>query len=108
MTVTTPPEPPSRPRGARGLIALNAALLLVLGAVTFAPNADAQNRVRGTYVMTAGGANGAISSVLYVVDTTNQEMIAVTYEPSQKQIIGIGYRDLVADRARLARGADPR
>ncbi|MHC5113065.1 MAG: hypothetical protein ACYTGP_01395 [Planctomycetota bacterium] len=107
MTVPTSEATPKR-RRAGGLIALNAGLLLVLGAVTFAPSADAQNRVRGSYLMTAGGANGAISSVLYVVDTTNQEMIAVTYEPSQKNIIGIGYRDLVADRNSLLRGAEPR
>lgn len=95
-------------RSRSGLIVLNALLLAALGAITFAPQAGAQNRVRGSYTMVAGGAKGATSSIVYVADTTNHEMIAVMYEPSQRDMIGIGYRNLAADAVSLTRGAQSR
>ena len=61
----------------RALIALNALMLGLLGLVTFAPRAMAQVRVRGDFTMVAGNVNGADSSVVYIVDAPNQEMIAV-------------------------------
>ena len=38
----------------RALVALNAALLVLLAVVTFAPAADAQGRRRGTFTMVGG------------------------------------------------------
>jgi hypothetical protein len=90
--------------GRRGLLMVNGLLLALLAAVTFNPSADAQARVRGSYVMAAGGVNGAVASAVFIVDTVNEEMIALTYEPSQSELIGIGYRSLTADAASLARG----
>jgi hypothetical protein len=91
-----------------GLLALNGALLLVLGAVTFGPSADAQARTRGEYTMVAGRANGAASSAVYIVDTVNQELIALTYDPNAKRVSGIGYRNLAADIRTLTSGTRPR
>lgn len=100
--------PESRPGGLHALLLLNGALLVVLGAVTFAPLAGAQVRPRGTYAMVAGGVNGANSAALYVVDTTNQELIALTYNASTRQVDGIGYRNLAADAASLGRAGPSR
>jgi len=86
-----------------GLIALNGALLLVLAAVTLAPNADAQLRRRGAYAMVAGGVGGSDADAVWIVDTTNQELIALTYEPNQKELIGIGYRSLAKDAGVMTR-----
>ena len=87
-----------------GLLAVNGALLLVLGGVTFMPRAEAQPRARGTYTMVDGRANGAAGGVVYIVDTTNEELVAVTWDPNQKVLSGIGYRNLAADAGGLGRG----
>ncbi len=82
------------------LIALNAVLIGLLAAVTFAPSVSAQSaRVRGGYTMVAGGANNTQSSVVYIVDTVNQEMMVMTYESSTRTVKGIAYRNLAADAA---------
>lgn len=85
----------------RGLLALNGALLALLGAVTFGPSADAQYRARGQYTMVAGGADGANSAVVYIVDSVNQELVAVTYNTQTKLLDGVGYRNLRADATAL-------
>lgn len=94
----------SSPRRARvGLLALNAALLLALGAVTFMPAAQAQSRPRGTYTMVGARVNGALGGVVYIVDVRNEELVAVTWDPNQRGLSGIGYRNIAADAINLGR-----
>ena len=81
------------------LIALNAVLLVVLATVTFAPSASAQMRARGAYTMVTGGANNVQSSVVYIIDTVNQEMTVMTYDSSTRSLRGLAYRNLAADAA---------
>ncbi len=96
-------HPPRRRGHLRGLLAVNGALLVLLGAVTFGSSADAQNRTRGNYTMIGGGAKGSASGVVYIVDTTNQELIGLTFEPSLKELQGVGYRNLGIDKGTLSR-----
>ncbi len=82
------------------LIALNAVLIGLLAVVTFAPSVSAQsNRARGAFTMVAGGANNSQSSVVYIVDTVNQEMTVMTYDSASRSVKGIAYRNLAADAA---------
>lgn len=88
------------PSNVAALIALNAVLLGLLAAVTFGPPASAQQmRARGAFTMLAGGANNSQSSVVYIVDTVNQEMTAMTYDSSNRAVKGLAYRNLAADAA---------
>jgi hypothetical protein len=89
--------------GLHKLLALNAGLLVLLGAVTFGSIALGQARGRGEYTMVAGGAQGSDAQVVYVIDVSNQEMVAVVFNPDQKTLEGVGYRNLAADAASLAR-----
>jgi predicted amidohydrolase len=94
-------------RERRGLIALNAALLLVLAAVTLAPASHAQRatggnaagRARGDYTMVSGKVTGGNSHAVYVVDANNQETLALLWNQSAKGLEPIGYRDQHADSA---------
>ena len=86
-----------------GLLALNAALVALLAAVTFGPKVDGQARPRGEYTMVAGGVKGADSSAVFVVDTVNQEMMAITYNRQTKLVEGIAYRSLAEDVASVQR-----
>jgi hypothetical protein len=83
----------------RGLVVLNVALLGALAVMTFMPRADAQLRARANYTMAAGGTPGTAADVIWVVDTVNQQMIALTWEPNQRELVGIGGRSLARDAA---------
>ena len=88
-------RPPSKK-----LVAVNAALLLLLGAVTLAPSSNAQrgsSRARGEYTMLSGRATGSSSHVVYILDSSNQDMVAVRWNESTKSLDNIGYRDLKED-----------
>ncbi len=99
----------SRRRGAvPALLAINGLLLLLLGVVTLGSPAGAQTRVRGDYTMVAGSVNGSDSGAVYIVDTVNREMIAITYDPNQGQLEGVGYRNLAADVATIVQGGPQR
>ncbi len=101
-------QPAPGTRGAPGpgaLLALNGALLALLAAVTFGSSVDAQQgRRRGDYTMVAGGVKGANSSAVYIVDTVNQEMMAVTYNQQTKTLDGVGYHNLAVDAGIVLRG----
>jgi hypothetical protein len=90
----------------RGLVLLNAGLLLVLGAVTLAPSSHAQRgggRARGEYSMVSGKITGSTAHAVYIIDTANQDLVAVRWNESTKSLDAIGYRDLKED-AQLSPG----
>ncbi len=90
----------------RGLLAMNAVLLLVLLVVTLAPRAQAQNqRPRGQYSLIAARALGFSESAIYIVDAANGDMMVMRYDRSNKQLKFLGFRSLTADaRAASRRG----
>jgi hypothetical protein len=86
----------------QGLVLLNAALLAGIAAVTFGPQAIAQNdRRRAQYVITAGTVKGTEVAAIWIIDETNQDLIALAWNSQQGQLDGLGYRDLVADAGTL-------
>ena len=89
--------------GLRGLLVINVALLCVLAIVTLAPSVSAQSRRRGEYTLVGGGANGSNSSVVYIIDAANQEMIAAMYNNADKNLVGVGYRNLARDAVTVLR-----
>ena len=91
----------------RSLLVINAALLCILAVVTLAPAVAAQSRVRGDYAIVGGGANGSSSSLVYVIDAVNQEMIVAMYDTSNKKLDGIGYRNLAGDARSVMRSQTP-
>ncbi|RMH27261.1 MAG: hypothetical protein D6693_05645, partial [Planctomycetota bacterium] len=79
----------------RALIALNTALLLALAAVTLAPPAAAQaGRARGEYAMISGQIQGREESAIYLVDTANQEMVALIWDRQRNNLLPLGRRSL--------------
>jgi len=83
----------------RGLIVANAALLAVLAVVTLSPESVAQRsgRARGAFTMVSGKMTGGNSHAVYILDSSNQDMIAAKWNDGAKSIDVIGYRDLQAD-----------
>ncbi|PHQ81277.1 MAG: hypothetical protein COB69_04535 [Phycisphaera sp.] len=79
------------------LIAVNVVLLVVLGAVSIA-TAQPGNRARGDYAMVGGEIlGGGGGNAVYILDASNQELIAVKWDTSRKVLDGIGFRDLNRD-----------
>lgn len=75
-----------------------------LAFVTLSPFAGAQGfRPATKYHMVAGTAPGLPSAVVYIVDETNEQLVAVGMDPSTRQLGGVGYADLAADRGRAGR-----
>lgn len=99
-----------RPRQTRALLALNAGLLLALGAVSLAPRAEAQKvsdaarRGRGQYTMVDADFQGVSSAGVIVVDARNREMIALTWDQSRKTLDTLAYRDIDLDERRAKGG----
>lgn len=85
-----------------GLVALNLALLVALGAMTLtAPSAKAQlGRVRShDYVMVAADIPGRRQDAVFIADVNNAAMIAVTFQRTAGggRLVPIGIRNLARD-----------
>lgn len=82
-----------RPR----LVVLNAALAaMVLGTLVLAQPVPTA-RPRGEYAMVSGKTISGGKEVIYVVDATSREMIALRWDNSRKSLVGVGYRNLDTD-----------
>lgn len=90
-----------------GLLVLNAALAGALAWQRWGPEvlprAHAQGgeggagRARGTYTMLAGRTSSGGPEAIYVVDSTNQEMVVLRWDSSRRSLAVAGYRNLQAD-----------
>ena len=91
----------TRFRRRRGLIVLNAVLLAVLAALTWSPLASGQNqgagRARGDYTMVAGKTTAGGPAAVYLIDSANQEVVALRWDQSKQEMVGLGYRSLQTD-----------
>lgn len=101
-TDDTRSAPPPKPVPPKGLIVLNAVLLGVLGLVSLAPDAGAQagsGRQPGSYAMVGGELPFGNSNGVYILDSANRQLVAVTLDDAQQdpRIEVLGYRDLGLD-----------
>jgi hypothetical protein len=88
--------------GRRGLLFLNVALLAALGVLTFAPRVTAQNqpaggRARGDYTMVSGKTNVGGPAAVYIIDSSNQEVVALRWDQGKQVMSGLGYRNIEID-----------
>ncbi|MBM4051485.1 MAG: hypothetical protein FJ270_01920 [Planctomycetes bacterium] len=86
------------------LIALNAVLLAVLALVSMSGSASAQQtRQRGSYMLISSGVTGTPLSVVYVIDETNSELVALAWDDTVKKMNYVGYRNIAADSMQARR-----
>ncbi|HNB59452.1 MAG TPA: hypothetical protein PK308_04000 [Phycisphaerales bacterium] len=92
----------------RRLIALNAFLLAGLALVTVAGHVSAQPRngtpltgvaarSRGDYAVVPGRTQAGNADAVYVLDATNQEILALSWDRNKDRFSIIGYRSLAND-----------
>ena len=81
-------------------VVLNLVLLGALAAITFAPDAISRNsqlaRARGEYTLISGRPNGTTSDAVFILDASNQEIIALKFDSARKLSV-MGYRNLDTD-----------
>ncbi|MBS0197549.1 MAG: hypothetical protein JSR77_12405 [Planctomycetes bacterium] len=99
-------------RSNRALVLLNLGLLCALTWLALSHSARAQNaapkaentgRPRGDYTMVSGRVSAGGSDAIYILDTNNQELVALRWDTAKQSLAGIGFRDLNAD-GKLAPG----
>ncbi len=86
----------------RLLLATNITLAagIAIAAVSLPANGTQQqpDRARGQYTMLAGDVrSGGNSSVVYIIDSVNEEMIAVRWDDNRSALGGLDYRSLADD-----------
>ena len=87
------------------LIGINAGLLMAAGAVHWAASpglAQDDNRSRGSYMLIGGEIQGGDANAIYVLDTINEELIAVRWNHSRRELEQLGYRDVRRDTSQEA------
>lgn len=81
-------------------IVVIAVLLAVLMVQRTAPVAVAQalpNRARGEYTLVSGRLQNGGAHAIYVLDSSNHELIALRWDQSRQVLAGFGYRNLAGD-----------
>jgi hypothetical protein len=83
------------------LVTLNVVLLGILAFGGLGKPAQAQQvaRARGRYGMVSGVVQNVYPGVVYIVDESNQDMVAVMWNETTQQFTGFDYRDLKSDSA---------
>ena len=91
----------------RRLVALNVALLIVLGIVTFAGaqpgGTGAGPRGRGEYTMVSGRTQGSTTATIYILDAANQEVLALGWDRGNNKPDVVGHRSLADDAKYLSK-----
>ena len=80
-----------------GLLALNACLLLVLAFVTFENTSIGQTSRSHRYIALPSTINGLSSGVVYIMDTSQQELVAITWDHNSRSLVPLGYRPIASD-----------
>lgn len=82
----------------RRLIVVNG-VLLALAAVTIAGAQVASPRARGEYTMLSGEIATGGPQAIYIVDSANQEIVALRWNQGRQSLDALGYRNIASDAA---------
>ena len=88
-----------RARRTPPVLYINVVLIALILGVALAPKAGARqpDRPRGAYSMVAGTIQGGNNDVLYVIDSINQELVAVSWDTARGNLSVVGHRNLAND-----------
>jgi len=92
-----------------GLIAVNIALLAILGLITWAPATQAESgsgagSQAGDYIMLGGDVTGMTSNGIYVLDQRSGILIALQYELGRRKLKALNARNIIQDARRSGSG----
>ncbi len=87
------------------LIGVNVGLLMAAAVVHWAASpgqAQSDPRSRGSYLIIGGEIQGGDANAIYVLDTINEELLAVRWNHSRRVLEVLGYRDVRRDTSQEA------
>tara|TARA_B100000579_G_C22445887_1_gene671992 strand:+ start:360 stop:647 length:288 start_codon:yes stop_codon:yes gene_type:complete len=85
------------------LIVINAVLLVLLCIAVTSRVSDAQETRGHRYIAVNGDINGVTPGVVYILDTTHQELVAITWDHNESRLVTLGYRPIASDAASALR-----
>ena len=85
------------------LIAINAVLLFLLWHSVTSEVTGAQETRGHRYIAVEGDVNNITPGVVYILDTTNQELVAITWDHNENRLVPLGYRPIASDAASAQR-----
>ena len=80
-----------------GLLVFNLCLLCVFAVVTLEKQSEAQTTRSHRYLAVSGNVNGLTPGVVYIMDTSQQELVAITWDHNKNRLTPLGYRPIAAD-----------
>ncbi len=89
--------PPTSRRSVAGVLGLNVVLVVALAIVSLPRLSAATATWRSHYTLTAGELPDHKGSVVWLVDTIQQEMLVLGYDAEEGRVIRIGHRNLAVD-----------
>jgi hypothetical protein len=87
----------------QGLIALNIALLAVLGAVSLVPVTDAQVTSMNEYVAVSGEISGRQSGVVFIASSSDRAMLATTWDHNKNRIVIMAAKNIAEVAATISK-----
>ncbi len=85
------------------LIAINAVLLFLLWHSVASRVTEAQETRGHRYIAVEGDVNNITPGVVYILDTTHQELVAITWDYNENRLVPLGYRPIASDAASALR-----
>ena len=82
-----------------GVLALNVLLVAILTVIVLVPTSEAQNTsiAQNSYLAIPTVASGMSTGAVYIVSTSQQEMVAVAWNQNRNKIVTLGYRNIAVD-----------
>ena len=80
-----------------GVIALNIALVAILSAVALVPTTEATFTAEQQYIALPSTASGVTTGIVFLMNTTQRELVAISWDHNKNSIVTLGYRNLSAD-----------
>ncbi len=91
--------PTSSVRRTRLLIGINAGLAGLALAAALAGAQAGGGRARGEYTMVSGATSAGGPQAVFIVDSANQEVLALRWNQGRQSLDTIGYRSIATDAA---------
>jgi hypothetical protein len=70
---------------------------VALAFVTLSPDAGAQTRRPGDYLMVGGTIQGRSTNIIYVLDTANLEVLGLEFNSNRNRVENAIWHDIKAD-----------
>jgi hypothetical protein len=80
-----------------GVIALNIVLVAILTVISLVPESEATFTAEQRYIALPSTASGVTTGIVYLMNTAQRELVAISWDHNKNSIVTLGYRNLSSD-----------